>query len=689
VSNPGQVKFGVFELDLTSGELRKGGTRIRLQDQPFQVLKALVEKPGEVVTREELQQRLWPRDTFVDFEDGLSTAVKKIRRALGDSAANPRFVETLPKRGYRFVVPVAVLPVEGPEVPGPPWHRRWWVSGCLAAVVVVAAILAMRSGEAEAPVVKFVMAPGLDVHDPVISPDGRQVAFVTFEGEGGLWIRGLSEAGPRQIPGSEGARRPFWSPDSHAVVFGAGNSLHRVDITGDNRPFEICAIPGGRFRGGTWSPEEDVIYFANLARIARVSPAGGEAEFVESAPTHRFGEDPIWLPVPGRRIVMLHREDHHDGPEGLWVLDLDRGTKHRVASGLSPVYSPTGHILYQEDGRIPRVRAARFSLKSLAMEGEPFVVAENASAPSLSADGNLVYLSGAAGSSKRVVWRDRSGGLLEVASGPLQTPSYLDLSPGEDAVVMTSLVDGDREIFILDLENRYAGPRRLTFNSWREGVTMWSPEGRRIAYRFRDGPQTESRLVIQPRSGGSLRELPVDGIPTDWWGNETQEYLLFSLSHDGLGYGHAQAGGEFEYGRFVKEGAWCAQLSPDGRFVAYLSAYPTAKIMVRSFPDGDGPWPISRPGERAVAPRWSPEGDEIYYAVGDQLVAASVTTRPEFAVASRTNLFRSECFLASVAAHYDVAAGGDRFVLLETVEEDPPALWMTQNWFAEFAGLRD
>lgn len=103
------VRFGSFELDLASGELRKSGVKVRLQEQPFQVLRALVAKPGEVVGREELQQRLWPDETFVDFEDGLSTAVRKIRQALGDSASNPRFVETLPKRGYRFVAPISGL----------------------------------------------------------------------------------------------------------------------------------------------------------------------------------------------------------------------------------------------------------------------------------------------------------------------------------------------------------------------------------------------------------------------------------------------------------------------------------------------------------------------------------------------------------------------------------------------------
>jgi DNA-binding winged helix-turn-helix (wHTH) protein len=100
------ARFGVFELDLSAGELRKSGVKMRLQGQPFQVLALLLERAGEVVTREELQQKLWPSDTFVDFDHSLNTAINKVREALGDSASSPRYVETLARRGYRFIAPV-------------------------------------------------------------------------------------------------------------------------------------------------------------------------------------------------------------------------------------------------------------------------------------------------------------------------------------------------------------------------------------------------------------------------------------------------------------------------------------------------------------------------------------------------------------------------------------------------------
>src|SRR5437660_3335832 len=115
-----KYKFDDFEADLKAAELRRSGTRLKLQLQPFQVLVALLERPGEVVAREELRQRLWPQDTFVDFDHGLNTAMAKVRDVLGDSASKPRYVETIAKRGYRFlgqVTAVSEQPRTSPPAP--------------------------------------------------------------------------------------------------------------------------------------------------------------------------------------------------------------------------------------------------------------------------------------------------------------------------------------------------------------------------------------------------------------------------------------------------------------------------------------------------------------------------------------------------------------------------------------------
>src|SRR6202453_1997413 len=112
---PGILRFGVFELDRDAMELRRNGVPIRLQEQPLRILAALVERPGEIITREELQERVWGKDTFVDFEQSLNKAVNRLREALNDEAGQPKYVETVPRRGYRFIAPVTGLPIKQPS----------------------------------------------------------------------------------------------------------------------------------------------------------------------------------------------------------------------------------------------------------------------------------------------------------------------------------------------------------------------------------------------------------------------------------------------------------------------------------------------------------------------------------------------------------------------------------------------
>src|ERR1700747_555993 len=141
---PDTLRFGVFAVDRKTGDLRRNGVKVRLQDQPLQILLTLLERPGEVVTREELRSRLWPDDTFVDFEHNINTAVSRLRDALGDSAENPRFVETLARRGYRFLAPVNGAGETGPcVVPGGALYpaRRWWILGDIASAMLVGGIV--------------------------------------------------------------------------------------------------------------------------------------------------------------------------------------------------------------------------------------------------------------------------------------------------------------------------------------------------------------------------------------------------------------------------------------------------------------------------------------------------------------------------------------------------------------------
>ena len=145
VQSPRAFHFGSYTLDLSAGELHKNGTTIRLPEQPFQILQILLQRPGEVVTRDELQKQLWPADTFVDFETGLNSAVKKLRDVLGDSAETPRFIETLPRRGYRFIAPVEA-PAAAPAPLPVAWWRMPWVLGALALLVLLGLAVVFNLG---------------------------------------------------------------------------------------------------------------------------------------------------------------------------------------------------------------------------------------------------------------------------------------------------------------------------------------------------------------------------------------------------------------------------------------------------------------------------------------------------------------------------------------------------------------
>lgn len=132
---PAILRFGAFEMNVRAGELYRQGTRVRLQEQPFQLLAVLLQRPGDLVTREELRSRIWPIDMFVDFDNSLNTATAKLRKALGDSAENPRFIETLPRRGYRFIAPVRC------ELQGKSSiTKATWIVAVLFAVAAIAAV---------------------------------------------------------------------------------------------------------------------------------------------------------------------------------------------------------------------------------------------------------------------------------------------------------------------------------------------------------------------------------------------------------------------------------------------------------------------------------------------------------------------------------------------------------------------
>jgi len=182
------LRFGVFELDLESGELRKAGVRLKLQQQPFLVLKILTQRPGEIVTREELCSQIWPADTFVDFDKSLNTAVNKLRDALGDTSGSPTFIETIPRRGYRFIASVSGnghVAIAQSGAPARPRRLSWQILVSIAVVLLMSAAgVFWYLRRAHAPVEKdTIMIDGFvnRTGDPVFDDTIRQGLAVQLE----------------------------------------------------------------------------------------------------------------------------------------------------------------------------------------------------------------------------------------------------------------------------------------------------------------------------------------------------------------------------------------------------------------------------------------------------------------------------------------------------------------------------
>jgi len=337
-------RFGPFELSERDGEVRKHGVRIKLQEQPFRVLLELLASAGMLVTREELQQKLWPADTFVDFDVGLNSAIRKIRQALGDDADHPRYIETAAKRGYRFLAPVnrttgdPVVSSEGPATsatnvpalpiqPEPqvregsaPRYARWYLLLIALVLIAVAGVIVMRfSRRPPQPIVeKRVTAnsPEAPIVASVISPDGKYLAYAS---PSEMYIRHLEtgEVLRLALPKEFNEPRPVsWFPDSTDLVFvewsdqnERARSIWRISILGGN-PQKLMDDA----YGAAVSPDGSHISFVRRGDAWMMESNGASARRIVNA---EEGLDPayagselfpvVWSPT-GERIAYVQTD---------------------------------------------------------------------------------------------------------------------------------------------------------------------------------------------------------------------------------------------------------------------------------------------------------------------------------------------------------------------------------------------
>jgi len=524
--NPGsdRVRFDDFEADLRTEELFKSGRKLRLPHQSFQVLAVLLERAGQLVTREELRTRLWPADTLVEYDQGLNAAVKRLREALRDSADGPRFIETLPKRGYRFIATIQraapsepatseitaepAAPAPPPPTPDESRHDRKNLFVPVAALVVlfVAGTLAVTlfrsttrpplSGR----VVPFTSLPGQEIA-PTFSPDGSQIAFAWNGGAGAanqfdLYVKSLGSERLLRLTRQPTKRiTPSWSPDGTSIAFAREDDQRSgiyviPALGGAERRIVDTGLVVGPFRPISWSPDGRSlaysaygpkgvaqVYIMSLASL-QAQPLSPVPECLDDAVNPAFSPDGSQL-----ALICISSEAVYS----IYTVQLPQGPMKQLASMLG---YPQG-LAWSADGSrliVANDPGDGGELWQLSLKGQLTKLAfgENSSSPAVARDGRLAYVRGR---NTINIWRaDLTAAQPEESTTRLiystlaQTlPRY---SPDGTRIAFQSNRTGTTEIWISDAQG--TDPERLTsFNGPISSSPSWCSDGRRIAFDSR------------------------------------------------------------------------------------------------------------------------------------------------------------------------------------------------------------
>ena len=571
------VSFGPFDANLSAGELRKSGVRIKLEQQPFQVLALLLSKPGEIVTREELKEALWAGDTFVDFDNGLNTAILKIRRALDDSATTPRYVETLPKRGYRFIGPVEAPAASGTARPRTrPEKRLIWTlagAGALAAALGISALISLWPGAGgepertatvyqEMPLTSY---PGTE-RAPTFSPDGSQVVFSwngPNEDNFDIYVQVVGSANLVRItsdPAEDYA--PSWSPDGRLITFARIIEGHRVlcvvpPLGGQERRIldaeSASQLPGRLYGRPVWFPDGKSLAVSvrpdpgKTLRIMQVpvesgtpevlvSPEREESDSLGSGDSHPAfspdGKTLAWLRRGDRRTLLTKKLGEADALE---VAEVDFGFPVRDV-----VWSPDGgRLLFTTGGTVQGGATSRlFQIPVGGGSPEPIPgVSAGANEPAVSRAGNRLAYARVYQDSN--IWRvdlDPGGGERQrrKLAPSTRAETVPRISPSGEQVVFVSNRAGEhRQTWVCNSDG--ANLRQITsFADRPAGSPRWSPDGRMIA--FDSNVEGNWQTFVVNADGGQARQLTSGNYfnSRPAWSRDGKSLYFYSTRDGGL-----------------------------------------------------------------------------------------------------------------------------------------------------------
>jgi Tol biopolymer transport system component/DNA-binding winged helix-turn-helix (wHTH) protein len=650
------IRFQPFEVDLQSAELRKRGRKVRLQEQPFRVLALLLDRPGEVVTREEIRQKLWPAHTFVDFDHGLNSAVARLREALDDSAEAPQFIETVPRHGYRFIgimdfseaadAPSARAASSDPRNENsrkPTAVNRW-----IAPIALLVALLSfsawwLTKGRMDTPpasveVMPLAGMPGYEF-DPAFAPDGTEVAFVQIDEKNpegsGIYTTLVGGEKPLRLTTSMNDCCPAWSPDHRQVAFlrfsRDGVGIYVIPALGGTER-QLYRVPRPAFPGLDWSADGKSLAFSEgdphtgESWITLFSLTDSSTRRLTYPPHEARDETPAFSP-DGSQVAFV-RGTIAGVANDVFVVPATGGEAKRLTFDNVQTFGVTwavggGDIVFASmRGRqlsLWRIPASGGTPQPVAGAGSP------AQRPAISRKGDLLAY-------QQVISKDAIARItlanvqrsevpptvLVSEKGSKLRPRF---SPDGGRIAFESDRLGSGEIWTCDSAGRNCA--QITSLHGTAGTAAWSPDGRFLAFEFHPNERAEIYVVELPNGVPQLlRTIPgADNLAPSW--SRDGKWIYFSSKTGDIPFQVWKV--PFKGGQPVqvtKNGGIGAIESADGQYL-YYSKYESDGVWKMSLDGGEESRVLDLPSGHAWF-NWALAPNGIYFLSYGELPPAEI-----------------------------------------------------------------